>query len=205
MTTPFDSENDIPPGFDPFVFWMEHKNKIIAYASLLIIALLAYGLYQFVTLRKLAEARQLFAQAGTEEDYRQIVQKFPYTVTAGNAMLLLAEKLRNEKKYDEAITVLRTMIEQYPDHPLIDRAWLSLAATQEAQGKTDEALSTYQQVFANYNGRSSAPQALFAQAEILKNKGKLDEARRFYENVKSQFPDSYFAQQAMQELQVLRK
>lgn len=205
MITHSDSEIVPPTGFDPFAFWMRHKNKIIAYAALSLLASLAFAAWKITNLRKLAEARQLFAQADTEEDYRQIARKFPRTVPAGNATLLLAEKLRGAKKYDEAIVALRTMIDQYPDYPFIDGAWLSLAATLEAQGKTDEALSAYQQVVSNYPDRSSAPQALLAQAEILKSKGKADDAKRAFENVKSQFPDSYFAQEAMQELQLMKK
>jgi len=205
MTTP--SNPDVIPdtGFDPIVFWLEHKKQIIIYAAILIVAAGAFAFYQVTAQRKIAEAEQLFAQASTEDDYRQVAQKYPHTVVAGNATLLLAEKLRDAKKYDEATAVLHGLIDNYADYPMVDAAWLSLAATLEAQGKPDEALSTYQQIVTTFPSRSSAPQAMLAQAEILKIKGKTDDARRTYENVKSQFPDSFYGAEAMQELQQLKK
>jgi TolA-binding protein len=205
MTTPSDTEIAPPAGFDSHAYWEEHKGKIILYAALFILALFSYGLYQITTQRKIAEVQLAFAQASTEDDYRQVAQKYPHTVAAGNALLLLAEKLRDAKKYDEAVSTLHTMIDQYPDHPLIDGAWISLASTLEAQGKTDEALSTCKEISTKFADRPSAAQALLIQAEILKGKGSTEEAKRILENVKSQFPDSYFANEAMQELQLLKK
>ena len=205
MTTPSDTEIAPPAGFDAHAFWAEHKGKITLYAALFAVALASFAIYQITTQRKLAEVQQAFAQAGTEEDFQQIVQKFPHTPAAGNAALLLAEKLRATKKYDESAAALRTLIEQYPEYPLVDGAWISLAATLEAQGKTDEALATYQQIVTKFSDRFTAPQALLAQAMILKGKGKPDEAKRIFENVKSQFPDSFFALEALQELQLLKK
>jgi TolA-binding protein len=205
MTTPSDTEIVPPAGFEAHAYWEDHKGKIILYAALFIVALASYAGYQVTAQRKVAEVEQAFAQASTEDDYRELAHKYPHTAAAGNALLLLAEKLRDEKKYDDAVSTLRTLIDQYPDHPLIDGAWTSLASTLEAQGKTDEALSTCKEIATKFADRPSAPQALLIQAEILKSKGNTDEEKRILENVKSQFPDSYFANEAMQELQLLKK
>jgi TolA-binding protein len=205
MTTPSDQDTIPQTGFDPVAFWLEHKSKVIIYGALLIIAALSFADYQISTQRGLADARQALAKADSADDYRQIVQKFPHSIAAGDASLLLAEKLRNDKKYDEAIAVLQAMIDNQPTHPLIDAAWLSLACTYNAEDKPDKALDTYQQTATKFADRFSAPQALLAVAEILKTEGKLEEAKIAYENVKSQFPDSYFASEAIRKLQSLKK
>jgi len=205
MTTSPESEIVPMPGFDPLVFWLQHKSKIIIYAILLVVAAVGFAAYEIMSQQRLAESQRLYAQAATEDDYRNIVQKFPHTIAAGNATLMLAEKLRDSKKYDEAVVLLQTMIDQYPDYPLIDTAWLALAATFQAAGKTDEALVKYQLTATKFPTTSSAPHALVAEAGILKDQGKLDDARHAYENVKSQFPNSYYAALAMQELQQLKK
>lgn len=205
MSSPYDSETIPQSGFDPVVFWIQHKNKILMYAALFVVASIAFVLYQVTTRRKMEEAQQIFAKATTTDDYRQIVEKYPHSVVGGNATLLLAGKLRDAKKYDDAITVLRKMINDYPGYPLIDGAWLSLGATLQAQGKSDEALSTYQQVVTQFATHYSAPQALYTEGVIQKSRGKIDEAKRIFENLKAQFPDSIFAANAMQELQELQK
>ncbi|MGB8356939.1 MAG: tetratricopeptide repeat protein [Chthoniobacteraceae bacterium] len=205
MTTSPDSEIIPLPGFDPLVFWMQHKGKILIYAAILVIALVSVVAYQIISHNRLVDSQQLFAQATSEDDYRQIVQKYPHTIAAGNASLMLAEKLRDEKKYDEAISTLQALIDQSPEYPFLDAAWLSQAATLEVAGRTDEALSKYQQTASKFATSYSAPQALLAEAAILKGKGKPDEAKHIFENVKSQFPNSFFAADAMQQLEQLKK
>ena len=205
MTTPTDSDDIPQPGFDPIAFWLEHKTKVIIYAVLLGVVAVGFAWYQISTQRALADARQAMEKASADNDYRQVIQKFPHSVAAGNASLVLAEKLRDAKNYDEAIKVLQAMIDGGQKHPLIDGAWLSLASTYTAAGKTDLALDTYRQIATKFADRYSAPLALFSIAEILKAQGKLDDAKIAYENVKSQFPESYFAAEALLKLQQLKK
>jgi len=205
MTTPSDTDTIPQTGFDPVAFWLEHKTKVIIYGALLAIAIIGFVVYEISAQTTITKSRQALASAGNEDSYRQVIQDYPKTVAAGNASLLLAEILRGEKKYDDAVTVLQNMIDKQPDHPLIDGAWLSLACTYNEQGKTDQALDTYKHVASAFADRYSAPQALLAEAEILKAKGNLEEAKTTYESVKSQFPDSYFAGEATRKLQLLKK
>ena len=202
---PIPAETTPDTGYEPHLFWMEHKQKIMFYGALLVVALVAFGVYQFTTERKLAEAQNLFAQAKSADDYRRIIQTFPRSVSAGNAQLLLAAQLRADKKFDEAVSTLSALIDQSPEHPLIGGAWLSLAGTLEDQGKTDEALDMYQQVASKFGDSYAAPLALMAQANLLRSKGKIDEAKQAYERVISQFADSLSSRQAMRDLQLLRK
>lgn len=205
MTTPIDTDTIPETGFDPIVFWEKHKTKVIVYGALLVLIAFGAAWYEIRHQNELADARQALAQADSADDYRQIIQKYPHTVAAGDASLLLGEKLRDDKNYDDAISVLQAMIANEPNHPLIDGAWLSLAATYNAQGKPDQAVETYQQVATKFPDRYSAPLALFSVAEILRNEGKLNEAKTAYENVKSQFPTSNFAREALDKLQQLNK
>ena len=202
---PIPSEETVPSGFNPIEFWDLNKSKIITYGVLLIVGLVAFGAYQISTQKRLAAAQDLYAKAEKADDYRQIIQKFPRTITAGNATLILAAKLRDERKYDEAVSILRDFISQYPEHPLVSGAALDLAVTLESGGKLDEAADAYQQVTVKYPSSYAAPAALMQQAGLLKAKGKIDEAKRAYETVISQYPDSYFAQIANQSMRMLHK
>lgn len=202
---PTSAETAPETGFEPHLFWEMHKPKILLYAALLLVALLGFGIYQYTTHRKMEEAQNLFGHAKTQDDYRKIIQTYPRTVVAANSQLLLAAQLRADKKFDDAVTILRACIEQSPEYPLLAGAWLSLAGTLNEQGKTDEALDMYQQIGSKFGDTYAAPLSLMAQANLMRSKGKIDEARQAYERVMSQYPDSLLARQAMRDLQFLRK
>ena len=202
---PTTTEEVIPAGFDPIVFWMENKSKVITYATLLIVGLVAFAAYQITIQRNKAESAALYAQATKPEDFKRVLQKFPHSLAAGNAQLMLAGALRSDKKQDEALAALREFTTQFPDHPLAAVGALGIATSLDQQGKIDEAFDAYQQVAVKHPASYAAPLALMAQANILTAKGKTDEARRIYENITSQYPESLFSQQAIQSGRLLHK
>jgi predicted negative regulator of RcsB-dependent stress response len=199
-----DEEEIIDAGFDPLLFWDQYRQIILLVAGVLLLAAVGFGVYEYNSSQRITAAGAALAQASTDDNYRQIIDKYSGTVAAGDASLLLAAKLRDEKKFDDAIQVLQTFLDKYPTHPLAHAGDLSIAETLELQGKTDDAIAKYQEVTAKYPDSYSAPLAVIAQANILKKQGKTDEAKRLYENFVAQFPDSIFTQQAMSEMHLLR-
>ena len=193
------------PGFDPLVFWMKHQRTVLLLVGLFVAALLIYFISEFAKVKKLEAAAHSLAGAKDTTGLRKVATDYAGTAAGGNAQLLLADKLRQEGKPDEAVTTLRAFIDKYPDHPLISGGWTSLAASLEAQGKQDEALSAYQKVSTTYATSFSAPVALLGQARIFKAKGKADEARRLYDQLVNQYPETMFAQQARRESRELKK
>ena len=205
MSSPAPIASPPEAGFDPLVFWVQHRQKVVLFAVLFAAALAIYFVSEFLQTRKRQHSAQALAQAADAAGWRKVMADFSGTAAAGDAHLLLAEQLRKEGKLDEAVTTLRSFIDQYPQHPLLSGGWTSLAATLEAQGKADEALSTYQKVSASHATSFSAPVALLAQGRIYKEKGKADEARRIFEQVTTQFPETAFAQLATRESSQLKK
>jgi len=202
---PTSVETPTDTGFDPYVFWMQHKGKIVLYSTLLIVALVIFGVSQLVTQRKNAASTLALATAASVEDFQKVVADYAGTAAAADAQLKLAAKLRDEKKYDDAIATLQKFITDNPSSPLASGAWLSLGATQEAAGKLDDALQTYQQCSVKYPHAYGGPISMLRQASILQDKGKKDETRRVYETVISQYPNTYFSQAATQSLSLLPK
>lgn len=196
-----------PPetGFDPLVFWIQNRQKIVLFAGVFIAALAIYFISELIATKKREASAQLLAGAKNAEGWRKVISEYPGSAAAGNAHLLLGEQLRKDGKFDESAATLRQFVDQYSEHPLLSGGWTSLAATLEAQGKADEALSTYQKVSTTFTTSFSAPVALMGQARIFKAKGKTDEAKRLYDQVINQFQDTIFAQLAMRENQQLKK
>jgi len=205
MSSPSPTTPPTETGFDPLVFWFHHQTKILILAGLFLVAMAAYGAFEWAHAHKLASSAEVFSSAKTGDDFRKIISDYSGTPAAGNAQLLLANELRSQGKLDESSSILRDFIDKYPKHELISGAWTSLAANQEAQGKTDEALATFQKVSTSYTTSYSAPVALLAEARILKTKGKTDEARRIYEQIMTQYQDNFIAQQAALENRLLKK
>jgi TolA-binding protein len=205
MPSPSPTTPPAETGFDPLVFWFHHQAKILILAGLFLVAMAAYGVFEWTRMHKLASSAEVFSSAKTDDDFRKIISDYPGTPAAGNAHLMLANQLRNEGKLDDSSSILREFIDKYPKHELISGAWTSLAANQEAQGKIDEALATFQKVSTTYTTSYSAPVALLAEARILKTKGKTDEARRIYEQIMTQYQDNIIAQQAAMENRQLKK
>ncbi len=205
MSSPVETTTPPEPGFDPLVFWIQNRSKILLFSGLLIVALATWGISEWARVRKLTGAEQLLTAAKSADDYRTVIAEYPGTLAAGSAYLLLAEQLRKDGKLDESSAQLRAFAEKHPEHPLVSGAWTSLAANLEAQGKSDEALATYQKVSTSYAGSFSAPVALLAQARLLKAGGKTEEAGRIYEQVTTKYPDNIAAQLAAQESRQLKK
>jgi TolA-binding protein len=205
MPTPAITTPPAEAGFDPLVFWIQHKGKIVLLTALFVVALGAYATSEHLRHQRTAAAEAGLAAAQSADDYRKLISEYSGTAPAGDAHLLLAEKLRAEGKFDESSAILHSFIEKYPEHPLLSGAWTSLAANLEAQGKVDEALSTYQKVSTAYANSFSAPLALLGQARLLAQKGKTEDARRLYEQVMTQYQDNLASQAASQELRKLKK
>jgi len=205
MPSPTSTPQPAETEFDPLVFWIKHQKTILMLCGLLVVALVGYALSEYIHNKRNASAQALLANAHSIEDYRKVIADYSGSMPAGDAYLMLAEKLRAEGKLDESSAALHTFIEKYPEHSLISGAWTSLATNLETQGKLDEALSTYQKVTTTYANSFSAPIALLAQARILAEKGKTEDARRLYEQMLTQFPGNFAAQQAQIELRKLKK
>lgn len=205
MSSPTPTPPPEDTGFDPLVFWIQHKTKVVLLALLFVVGLATFAISEWVRTSTNNAAQALFAKASTAEEFRKVITDYPNTSAAGNAYLLLGAKLRAEGKYEESTKTLRTFIEKLPEHELVSGAWTSIAANQEAEGKVDEALATYQKVTTGYANSYSGPVAFLAQARILNAQGKTEEARRVYEQIITQFPDNVASQQASQELRRLKK
>jgi TolA-binding protein len=199
-----EEEDIIQHGFDAFLFWDQYRASILVAAAVVVIGLIVYGVYEYNRSQLIAAAEAALATASTDDDYRQVMDKYSGTVAAGDASLFLASKLRTEKKYDDAMQVLQDFLDKYPAHPLAHAGDLSIGEALEEEGKMDDAIAKYQEVAAKYPDSYSAPLATLAQASIYKAEGKIEESRRVYENFVAQFPDSIFAQEAMAEMHMLR-
>jgi tetratricopeptide (TPR) repeat protein len=86
----------------------------------------------------------------------------------------------------------------------VSTAKLAMAANLDSMGKVDEALAIYQQIASDYPNSYAAPLAMLSQVYILKAKNRNDDARRICETMLTQYRTSFWAGEAMQQLQLLK-
>lgn len=178
--------------FDLLAFWIQYRKLIIRVTVLLIIIVGVWGTIEFLKARKENQSKESLASATTADQLRKVIADWPGTPAGGSAHLLLADKLREDGKFDDAVKVLKDFSAQYPDHPLASNAVVSLGITYECAGKKDDALATYRQMSSSYPNHSLTPMALIGQARILMAQGKRDEAQKIADDLKAKYGNSVF-------------
>jgi len=178
--------------FDLLAFWIQYRKLIIRVTVLLLIIVGVWGTIEFLKARKENQSKESLATATTADQLRKVIADWPGTPAGGSAHLLLASKLREDGKFDDAVKVLKDFSAQYPDHPLASNAVVSLGITYECAGKKDEALAAYRQMATSYPSHSLTPMALIGQARILMAQGKRDEAQKIADDLKAKYGNSVF-------------
>lgn len=169
------------------VFWLRFQKEIVAALIILILAMLGFAGYRFYTYRHNSAAAELLGNAKKPQDYQDVIARYPGTPAGASAYLLLAEQLRNEKKFSEANSTLQAFVDKYPEHDFVPTARLAVAANLESMGKDDAALAIYQEVASKYANTYSGPLALISEVPLLKAKNKIEEARRVCEEILTKY------------------
>ena len=169
------------------VFWLRYRKEIAAALIVIIVAMIGYAGFRIYQNRREARAAEMLGDAKTPEQYQEVVSRYSGTAAGASANLLLAEKLRSEKKFAEANSALQSFIDKNPEHEFVPTAQLMMAGNLEAMGKDDQALAIYQQVAAKYPNTFSGPLAMISEVPLLKAKNRIDDARRVCEEILTKY------------------
>jgi len=175
------------PSVEAHVFWLRYQKQLAAGLIVVLLALAGLAGYRFYQNRRNANAAEALGGAKTEQEYRQVMERYAGTPAAASAYLLLAQQQRNEKKLGESNATLQKFIEKYPEHDLVPTARLAIAANLEAMGKDDDALAIYQQVATKDGNTYSGPLAMISQVPILKAKNRTADALRICEEMLTKY------------------
>jgi tetratricopeptide (TPR) repeat protein len=186
------------------IFWDRHKSKIIGAVVLLLLSIVAYSVFLFVSARAIEAANTQFSAAKTIEELKKMVADHPTSVVSADAYLVLAQKQAEAKDFEGAAASAQTVIEKFPNYPLLGAARLALGANLAAAGKLDEAEAAYK-IASDSNPKDfAAPLALLARANLAKLRGNSTQARRFLDDVIARYPNTDSAMQAEQEKRFVR-
>ena len=172
------------------IVWETYRPKIIIGVTIIALVL-------FITLGTLLVRRSqritsnaLFTDATEIVGWQKVVDRYPHSEAAANALLLIAAAQRQEHHLDVSNTTYTAFLKKFPQHPLAISALLGKAANQECADQADQSLDTYQQAALVYSKSYAAPFALLNRARLLALLGKTDEAKRAVQLISSQYPNS---------------
>jgi len=186
------------------VFWERFKVEIVAVLVLALLAIVGFGGYKFYSERRESAASALLGSAKTVPDLERVIARYPSTRAGADALLLLADAQRKDKKFMEANATLQVFIDKNPDHELVTSARMAMASNLESLGKPDEALTMYQKTAASYPKSFNAPLALLSQVHLLKARNKIEEARLVCEKILTDYRESFWSGEAARQLRVLK-
>lgn len=204
LTMPAATTISRDPTLDAHVFWFRHRREILWGIIIVVAGLLVYGGIWLYSDRREAGAAALLAKGRDASGYQQVISQYENTRAGATAYLLLADARRKDNKFAEANTTLQKFIDTHPKHELLPAARMAMAGNLQSLGRIDEALAMFQRVAADYPKSYEAPLALISQITIFKSKSQNDAARRACETVLTQYRDSIWASEAMQQLRQLK-
>jgi TolA-binding protein len=185
---------------DSDLFWQAHWRKFLWGLAGLVLLILAAGFWKFREAQVRHASEALYSAAADEAGWREVVEKFPGTVPAGNARLQLASALRAGGDTGAAAAELDRLISTQPDYPLAGTACLMLGELRQLQGEPEAALEAYRRASSLYRTSYAAPLALLAEAKLLESRGSAGEARAVLQSIGSLHPGTPAAMIAEAEL-----
>ncbi len=123
-----------------------------------------------------------------------MLQKMPASESEWRAYALLidADALAAQGRFEESQAVLASLIEEFPAHAIAIRANRLLAWTYAQQGKDDLAIETEERMLAKYTTHGNAndlADAYLNKAHILFNRKEYKRAAATYDDVVTRYPD----------------
>lgn len=182
------------------LFWEKNKSLILAIVAAIVIGGVGAAAWFAYSSSQNAAAQTLLAEANGVSDLQAVVDKFPKTMPAADALMRIAAAEREAGNMEKSTAAFRDFLNQFPKHPLAGGALLGVAMNQDAAGDFQSAMATCQQVVTQFPQSYAAPFAAYTEAEILLRGFQIEEARRGFNMVVTQFPASPAARMAAGQL-----
>lgn len=185
--------------------FLEENFKKIMLGLLVVAAVLAsvFVTRHFAARRDL-EAAEKFASLAGVEDCDGMIQKYPGSTAAGNALLLKADLLWQQGKKESSIAALQEFLKNQPSHQLRASAVVALGAKQAAIGDLAAGRATLEAFLKDNPQSELAPAADLELGDLLWQEGKDAEAKKHYDSLLQKYPGKMaMFNQALEERQQL--
>jgi predicted negative regulator of RcsB-dependent stress response len=176
-------------------FLEKHGKKTILLVILIIIGVAVSFFNQAKQETYLKESGEKFASAQTTDELNAVIDHYPGSAAAGNAMLLLADRNLTKGEVEEAKINLTKFVREQKDTPLYFNGLFALGTVEERLGKPDEAKKIYQEIIAAGEQATTAAVAALRVADIIHEQGDLEGALKAYDAIAIKFPGNVFIEE----------
>jgi tetratricopeptide (TPR) repeat protein len=136
--------------------------------------------------------------------YVEIASKYSGTVAAEEALIRLGNMQSDGSKYDEAIGTYGNYLTTYPRGRFRVMAGVGKAYAEEAKGDLAAAEKTLTQVVEVAKDDPLAGEAYSSLAHVYEAMKKPEDALRVYNQIAERFPQTHWAQSALQRMNALK-
>lgn len=217
------------PRKDPLVEWVvsavqflrENRKLVLAGIGGLVVVcgvVAGYWLYQE---RQEEEAGRILAsvviaireeQRGSSPDQaqaikrlREVIEKYPRTRRADEALIAVGSLENGTNKNDEALKTFDEYLGRFPRGRFVFLASLGKAYAQEAKGNLEGGARTLSELLERYKDDPLAGEAYSGLARLYEELKKTDDAMRTYSQITERYPQSQWARHAVRRMGVLKK
>jgi TolA-binding protein len=177
-----------PPLFE--IFWEQHRQKIIGVTLLAVFLILVLGGFLFWKRSERLAADNLLSSASDMGGWQRVVDRYPHSGAAANALLLIAGAQAQEHHLEESQKTYLQFLKHFPHYPLAISARLGMGMNEDVMGHLERAVQEFQQAVTAYPTAYAAPEALLLEARIVARLGKKEEAKRLLQMITTQYADS---------------
>ena len=136
--------------------------------------------------------------------FQEVAKQFPRTRSAEEALITLGNFQYDAGKIDEALTSFSQYLTTFPRGRYTLEAGLGKAYAQEARGDFQGAAQTLSQILDRDKDDPLAGEAYMSLARLYEEMKKPDDAMRVYGQVLEKYPQTRWAQYAMQRMSALK-
>jgi TolA-binding protein len=136
--------------------------------------------------------------------YAEVAAKYPGTVAAEEALIRLGNLQFEASKYDEAIATYGNYLTSYPGGRFRVMAGIGKAYAEEAKGDLPAAEKTLTQLVDSVKDDPLAGEAYSSLAHVYEAMKKPEDALRIYNQIAERFPQTHWAQNALQRMSALK-
>lgn len=147
-----------------------------------------------------------------QKDYEKVVEKAtlflqqkPFAADADKIAYWRIISLNNLGRYKEACDCIEEFLSDYPTSPFRSWCYIEWGRAYEGLGYKREALRKYKTVVIRYPEHPYIPAIYLRLASILVELDRIEEALTLYERTTKEFPETFYAKTAAQNLDRLKK
>lgn len=175
-------------------FWKKYKKWLI-FSTIAPLVIIISVLWMWQTKNQMEEqAAALYRSGATTKIWKSIIQKYPKSSRAADALLNLAADARDKKEYEQAVGYYREF-SRFRHHPAAPASELAVAECLGMAEKTNEAREAYFKITQNpqhpFFGAAS-----IGLARIYKAQGNIPNARQVLNEFIAQGRPSSFLSEA---------